>query len=338
VQVAGEGISPPYVLHPLDPRGSTAERPLVPDSTPVPHTAHTTAITGASGLIGSELTRQLQRAGERVLRLVRREAREPDEVSWDPARGTIDAAALEGVDAVVNLAGEPIAQRWTEAARRRIRDSRVEGTLLLTQALASLTHRPAVLISGSAMGIYGDRGDEELDETSATGSDWLAEIGAEWERATAPAEAAGIRVVHARTAIVLSPQGGALAKMLPFFRLGVGGTLGSGRQWMSWIALTDHVRAILHCMGRTDLSGPVNFTAPNPVRNDEFTKTLARVLRRPAFFPVPKLALDLVYGEMAEATILAGQRMRARRLLETGFDFRCPTLEGALRKELGFRM
>jgi uncharacterized protein (TIGR01777 family) len=235
------------------------------------------------------------------------------------------------MDLVVHLAGEPIAQRWTAERKRRIRESRTKGTALLASTLASLTRPPAVFLSGSAIGYYGNRGDEELDENSSAGTDFLAGVAQQWESATAPAAAAGIRVALLRTGIVLTAEGGALGKMLLPFKLGLGGRLGSGTQWMSWIALEDWVRAVRFVANATSMSGPVNLVAPNPVRNAEFAQTLARVLGRPSFAPVPTFALELLFGEMAEATLLASQRVRARRLLEAGFEFRQLTLEQALR-------
>jgi uncharacterized protein (TIGR01777 family) len=289
------------------------------------------AISGSSGLIGSSLVRLFEQRGNEVRALVRRAARTPAEISWDPERGTIDAARLEGVEAVINLAGENLAQRWTSDVKRRVRESRVKGTTLLSRTLASLAAKPAVLLSGSAIGIYGDRGDEPLDEASTLGADFLAEICKEWEAATAPASDAGIRVVHLRTGLVLSRAGGVLPRLLLPFRLGIGGRLGSGRQWMSWIGLEDYALAVSSLLVESSISGPVNLVGPNPVTNEELTRTLARVLRRPAPFAVPAFALKLAMGEMAEGTVLASQRVRPRRLLDAGYEFRCPTLESALR-------
>lgn len=250
-------------------------------------------------------------------------------------RGTAAAADLEGADAVVNLAGENIAQRWTPAARRRIRDSRVSTTEAVAQGIVSAARPPRVLLSGSAIGIYGaHRGDEILDESSTLGDDFLASVCTVWEAATRPAADAGVRVVHLRTGIVLARDGGALPKMLLPFRLGVGGRLGDGRQWMSWISLDDHVRAMLFLLDANTASGPVNLTAPAPVRNSEFAKALGRVLHRPAAIPVPKFAMKLALGEMAEDTALASQRVTPRRLGELGYEFRHPELERALRSVL----
>ena len=247
----------------------------------------------------------------------------------------MDVAALEGVEAVVHLAGEPIGQRWTASVRRRIRDSRIQGTRLLASSIALLANPPRVLVSGSAMGIYGDRGDEVVDETSAVGHDFLADVAVEWESEADRAGAAGVRVVKIRTGLVLSPHGGALARLLLPFRLGLGGRVGSGRQWVSWIALTDTVRAIRYLIDAKALTGPMNLAAPEPVTNAELASTLGRVLHRPARLPVPATALRLVFGEMGDATLLASQRMIPRRLLESGFQFSYSTLEAALRHELG---
>ena len=283
--------------------------------------AERVVVTGATGLIGSALTASLRADGVAVTPL---------------ARGTpIDPTALAGVTAVVHLAGAPIAQRWTERARREIRDSRVTLTRLVAGAVAAAAVKPRVLVSASAVGIYGDRGDEIVDESSAPGAGFLASVCQEWEAATAPAEDAGVRVVHVRSGIVLAAAGGMLQRLLPVFRLGAGGKLGSGRQWLSWIALADEVRAIRWVLGREDIKGPVNLVGPNPVRNAEFTRTLARVLRRPALFPVPPVALRLAMGAaMANEALLGGQRVRPKRLLEDGFEFEAPTLESALRLAL----
>jgi uncharacterized protein (TIGR01777 family) len=293
------------------------------------------AITGASGLIGRALVARLRLDGRRVRHLVRSARPDsPDDIVWDPMRGVLDPRDLEGADAVIHLAGEPIAQRWTGSRREAIRESRVRGTELLARAIAALDRRPSVLLSGSAIGIYGDRGDEAVDEDSATGTDFLAGVAREWEGATAAAKEAGVRVVLLRSGIVLSPHGGALERLLPPFRLGVGGPIGTGRQYMSWIALDDHLNAMEHALATTGLHGPVNLVSPNPVTNAEFAATLGRVLGRPALVPVPSFALELLYGEMARATILAGQRVLPRALLRAGFTFAHPTLEEALRFEL----
>jgi uncharacterized protein (TIGR01777 family) len=249
--------------------------------------------------------------------------------------GTIDATALEAVDAVVHLAGENIASgRWTASKRARIRDSRVRGTHLLAQTLAAMTSPPRAFLSASAIGIYGDRGDELLHEESATGEGFLATLGREWEAAADPARERGIRVVCLRLGVVLSPRGGALAKMLPPFRLGLGGVLGKGSQWFSWIALEDALTAIEHLLTAEAVQGPVNLVAPRPVTNREFTKTLGRVLRRPTICPVPSVLLRLAFGKMADEALLASVRVEPRVLQEAGFQFAHPQLEEALRHGL----
>lgn len=292
------------------------------------------AVTGASGLIGRALVPALAGRGHRVLRLVRR-APAVGEGHWDPMRAELDPHVLEGVDAVVHLAGESLAAgRWTHARKHRILDSRVRGTRLLAETLARMAPRPAVLVSMSAVGIYGNRGDELLDETSAAGNDFLATLCMEWERAADPAAKAGVRVVHPRLGPVLAAQGGALEKMLPPFRLGIAGPLGGGGQWMSWIALDDAVAALIIAVESNALSGPVNVVAPNPVTNAEFTRTLARLLRRPALLPVPAIALRLAFGKLADAALLASQRVRPAALERGGFRFAHPELGDALRAAL----
>jgi len=256
-------------------------------------------------------------------------------IAWDPERGTLDPDDLAEIDAVIHLAGEPIAQRWTRERKRRIRESRVRGTEAIARAIAASRKAGIVLLSGSAIGIYGDRGDEVLDERSGTGQDFLAGVATEWERATDPARDAGARVVLLRTGLVLAEDGGALAKMLPAFRLGAGGPLGSGRQWMSWIAREDFGRAVLFLLGAAEAAGPFNLVAPHPARNSEFARALGAVVHRPALVPVPAVALRLVFGEMADRTLLASQRVLPRRLGELGFQFRCPLLADALALELG---
>jgi uncharacterized protein (TIGR01777 family) len=291
------------------------------------------AITGASGFIGAPLASHLRAGGHEVLRIGRRRSSgsQPD-VVWD-ARTTIDAAKLEGVGAVIHLAGEPIAQRWTTTAKREIRESRVAGTTLLARTLASLSARPEVLVSMSAIGIYGDRGDEPLDESSPTGEGFLADIGRAWEASADPARDAGIRVVHPRLGIVLHPDGGALAKMAPIFSLGAGGTVGSGRQWMSWIGRRDVLAALAFLLVTPSLAGPVNLTAPEPVTNADFTDALAHALRRPAIIPVPEFAIRLLYGEMGERTVIEGQKVLPKKLLGAGYRFLASRLAEALRGE-----
>jgi uncharacterized protein len=295
----------------------------------------TVAVTGATGLIGAALVTRLRARGHIVRRLLRstRES-QADDVLWDVTGSALPRQALAGVDAIVHLAGEPVAHRWTSARKRAIRDSRVRGTEQLATAVLAMERRPRVVISGSAIGFYGDRGDALLDETAPPGDDFLARVCVDWERAAAPVEAAGVRLVHLRTGIVLSPKGGALARLLPIFRLGGGGPLGGGRQWMSWISLHDEVRAIEHALFTESMRGAANLVSPNPVTNAEFATTLGRVLARPAFVPVPAFAIELIYGEMARATLLSGQRVMPRALLAAGFEFDQPTLEGALRGEL----
>lgn len=291
------------------------------------------AITGATGFIGSALADTLAREGHTIRRLTRA-PRGPDDFAFDPARRLLDPQALEGTDAVVHFAGEPIAQRWTGRAVRRIRESRVEGTRLVAETIAALQRKPRVLVSGSAIGIYGDRGDEVLTEASAPGGDFLGELAQAWERAAEPARGAGVRVAHPRTGIVLDRRGGAIARMLLPFRLGLGGRIGHGRQWWSWISLRDAVAALRFAVENDRLEGPFNLVGPAPATNREFTAALARVLRRPAVFPVPPLALRLVYRGMADATLLASQRAMPERLHGAGFAFRDRTLEAALRTAL----
>ena len=291
------------------------------------------AVTGASGLIGSALVRRLEADGHRVTRLVRRAAG-PGEISWDPEHGRLEPGQLEGMDAVIHLAGEHVGVRWTLARKRRIRSSRIQGTRLLSEAIARARRRPGVLVSASAMGIYGDRGDEVLTENSAVGDpalDFLVEVGREWEAAAEPARASGVRVVHPRFGLVLSPEGGALKKMLLPFRLGLGGRLGRGTQWMSWISIDDAVGAILHVLQTESFSGPVNLVAPEPVRNKDFTAILGRLLSRPTPFAVPAAALRFVMGEMANSTLLASARVLPKRLLAADYRFQHPDLDTALR-------
>ena len=293
-------------------------------------------VSGATGLIGSALVAALGAEGHRVTCLVRRRA-QPGEIQWDPGLERLLPHQLEGQDAVVHLAGENLGARWTAGRRRRIRESRVRGTRLLSETLARLESPPRVLVSASAIGIYGDRADEVLTEASELGDpahDFLVSVCLEWEAATAPARAAGIRVVHPRFGVVLSPDGGALGKMLPPFRLGLGGPLGSGSQWMSWIALRDVVGAILHALKNENVAGPLNVTSPEPVTNREFTRALGQALGRPAFIPIPAVALRLALGAMAEATILSSARVVPERLLASGYRFQDPGLEDALRSLL----
>ena len=288
-------------------------------------------ISGSTGLIGSALGEALTTAGHRPIGLVR-SGPKGDEIAWDPEAGTIDTASLEGVDAVVHLAGAGIGDhRWTDAYKRTIRRSRTEGTSLLAGALAGLTRRPSVLVSGSAVGIYGDRGDDVVDETSPPGTGFLPDVCVAWEEATAAAAEAGIRVARIRSGIVLSPRGGALKKQLPLFKLGLGGQLGSGQQWFSWISIDDEVGAILHLLTH-EVAGPANLTAPHPVTNAEFTKALAGVLGRPSFMPIPAFGPKLVLGsELAEILLYEGQKVLPRVLEDSGYVFTHPTMEEALR-------
>jgi uncharacterized protein len=290
-------------------------------------------VTGASGLIGSALARRAGEAHE-IVRLTRSQPSGPGEFRWDPAAGDIDPVAFEGVEAIVHLAGETVAGRWTEDKKRRIRDSRVLGTRLLAETAASRDPLPRVLVCASAIGYYGDRGDQRVTEATPPGEGFLAGVVQEWERAADPARAAGIRVAHLRFGIVQSPRGGALRTQLPLFRLGLGGRVGSGRQYVSWVAIDDVVAAIEHALGSERLSGAANVTAPEPVTNAEYARTLGRVLRRPAILPAPAAAVTLALGEFA-GEILTGQRVLPDRLLEDGFEFRYPELEGALRHVLG---
>jgi uncharacterized protein (TIGR01777 family) len=294
-------------------------------------------VTGSSGLIGSALVPVLTAEGHSVTRLVRSKPR-PGEagIYWDPSTETIDTSSLEGFDGVVHLAGENIAAgRWTAEQKARIRDSRVKGTRLLAESLARLARRPAVLLCASAMGYYGSRGEEVLKESSPAGSGFLAEVCREWEAAAEPAARRGIRVVSLRMGVVLSSKGGALATMLLPFRLGVGGRVGDGKQYMSWIAIDDVVGAFSFALRSETLRGPVNVVAPNPVTNAEFTKTLGRVLGRPTVFPMPAFAARLAFGEMADGLLLASARIEPAKLLVTGYAFRFAELEGALRHLLG---
>lgn len=299
-------------------------------------------ITGATGLIGTAATSLLTSAGHNVAWLVRpgKKARHPSEnaelISWDPDANYIDAAKLEGFDAIVNLAGDNIANgRWSAAKKGRIRNSRIKGTTLLCETLAQLQKPPATLISASAVGFYGNRGDEVLDESSSPASDFLADVCKQWESATAAATAKGIRVVNVRFGVVLSPKDGALAKMLFPFKMGAGGVLGSGKQYMPWIAIDDVAAAIAHCLITPSLTGPVNLVAPNPATNYEFTKTLGKVLSRPTIAPLPAFMARIVFGEMADALLLASTRVQPGKLTASGYQFRFPELEPALRHLLG---
>ena len=293
------------------------------------------AVSGAGGLIGSALVQRLAAEGHRVAPLVRRTPK-AGEIRWDPEAGQLDPRDLEGIHAIIHLAGENIGVRWTEARKARILTSRVNGTRLLSETASGMANPPRVMISASAVGIYGDRGDEILTEESSLGGaqDFLVATGRQWEAGADAARAAGIRVVHPRFGLVLSRRGGALGRMLLPFRLGVGGRLGSGLQWMSWISIHDVVSALSFLLVNEAGIGPVNVTSPEPVRNRDLARTLGRVLSRPAVLPVPSLGLRLVFGEMADATLLASTRVVPQRLLKLGFHFQHSALEPALRDVL----
>jgi hypothetical protein len=288
-------------------------------------------VTGASGLIGTALEPSLTANGHRVVKLSRGTVPDRPGATWDPAEGKIDLSKAGPLDVVVHLAGETIAQRWTAESKRRIHDSRVNGTRLLCEALVKLSKPPRLFVSASACGFYGDRGAEWLDESSTPGTGFLAEVSREWEAAAAPAIERGLRVVHLRLGIVLAAQGGALKKMLPAFKLGLGGRLGGGRSYWSWIAIDDVVSAIHHVLATESLSGPLNVVSPHPVTNLEFTGTLGRVLRRPTIFAVPRFAVELLFGEMGREALLASFRVKPSKLIGAGFNFRFPELEPALR-------
>jgi uncharacterized protein (TIGR01777 family) len=290
------------------------------------------AVTGSSGMVGSRLVSALESRGDLVRRLVRHEVQDAErEIAWNPDAGQIDAAELNGVDAVVHLAGENIAgRRWSDDFKRRILESRTKGTRLLAETLAGLEMKPSVLVSASAIGYYGSRGDEEVDELAPSGNGFLAEVCREWEAATEPAHDAEIRVVKLRIGPVLSSDGGALAKMLPPFKMGLGGVIGSGRQYFSWITLDDLVGAIQFALDNGNIVGPVNAVTPHPVTNREFTKTLGRVLGRPTIFPMPAFAARLAFGEMADEMLIGGVRVAPHELIKTEFPFAYPELEPAL--------
>ena len=288
-------------------------------------------ITGSHGLVGKALISKLTNDGHEIFSLVRHKSGGASEIEWHPNQGSIDSERVSGFDVVVHLAGESIASgRWTDEKKRKIRESRVMGTTLLSQTLARVTKPPAVFISASAIGYYGNRGDELLDEKSAPGNDFLAEVCVAWERATGEAEARGVRTVHTRFGIILDQEGGALAKMLTPFRMGVGGRIGDGKQWMSWIALADVIEGLKFVIEHNSITGPVNFVAPNPVTNSEFTKSLGDAVSRPTLFPMPSFAARLAFGEMADALLLSSAKVEPKRLQESGYRFKFENLQPAL--------
>ena len=285
-------------------------------------------VSGVSGPIGKALLPELRKRGH-VIRLVRGRVTGNDQISWNPAQA-LPPQQVEGFDIVIHLAGETIVGRWNAAKKARIRDTRVQGTKTLVESLTKTAHPPRVFICASAIGYYGDRGDELLREESAPGSDFLAQVCREWETATQPATNAGIRTVNTRFGVILSRDGGALPKMLPPFRMGVGGRIGNGRQWMSWIHIADVVGAIEHALDNPSVSGAVNVVGPNPAMNADFTRTLARALHRPAIFPMPSFAARLAFGEMGDALLLASQRVEAAKLTANGYRFQFEDLSAAL--------
>ncbi len=292
-------------------------------------------MSGSHGLVGAALIQTLESEGHDIFRLVRHAPNLETEIEWSPDRYSIALARLEGFDAAVHLAGESIAEgRWTDEKKKRIRESRVKGTRLLGDALANLTNPPKIFVCASAIGFYGNRGDELLTEASAPGNDFLSDVCVEWEKATALATEKGIRVVNCRFGIILAAKGGALAKMLPPFRMGVGGKIGSGKQWMSWIALDDVVGGIKFALAKDSIRGPVNFVAPAPVTNAVFTKTLGKVLSRPTVFPIPAFGVRLLFGEMADALLLSSQRVESAVLQSAGYLFKYAQLDAALRHVL----
>ena len=292
-------------------------------------------VSGSHGLVGKALIKALSADGHDIYRLVRHAPNAEREIEWSPDRYSIQISRIEGFDAVYHLAGESIASgRWNDEKKKRIRESRTRGTKLLADALANLSQPPKTLISASAIGYYGNRGDELLTESSPPGKDFLADVCVEWEKATEHARAKGVRVVNTRFGIILDKEGGALAKMLPPFRMGIGGRVGDGKQWMSWIALDDVIGALQFVLNNETLNSPVNFVAPNPVTNGEFTKTLGRVLSRPTLFPIPEFGVRLAFGEMADGLLLSSQRVNPQQLQEQGYQFKHAQLADALRNVL----
>jgi uncharacterized protein (TIGR01777 family) len=291
------------------------------------------AISGASGLLGSALVPALRGRGHDVVRLVRRDARAPDEAAWDPGQGTIDRSRLVGVDAFVNVSGATLDKRWTERRKQEIVESRIRTTSLLAATAAELEPRPSVLVKTGGTGIYGDRGDEILTEESQSGSGFLAALSERWEAAAQPAREAGVRVVDFRQGMVLTRSGGALPRMLPFFKLGLGGPVASGRQWWSWVSIIDLVSAYGFVL-ENDLAGAVNLVSPNPVTSRQFATALGHVISRPAVRPAPALGIKLLWGQMGEEVLLFGQRALPARLLDAGFEFTAPTIDVALKRAL----
>jgi uncharacterized protein len=294
----------------------------------------TVAIAGASGFLGTAFARHLTREGHEVRRIGRASSRGVD-FQWDLDAGRLDPAALDGAEVVVNLAGENVAQRWTQAHKRAILTSRLRSTEVLAKTMAAVRTPPRVFLSTSAIGIYGSRGSQALDESSAPGRGFLADVVQQWESAATPARDAGVRLVHPRLGLVMHPDGGVLSKLLPLFNVGGGGKIGKGDQWMSWIGMHDLLRALVFLMNTDVITGPVNVTAPNPATNAQFSHTLGEVLHRPALATVPEFAVKLMFGEMGEETLLSGQRVLPRRLLDSQFQFDYPELAAALRHELG---
>ena len=293
------------------------------------------AIAGGSGLVGSALIPILQSDGNQITRLVRSSPK-PGEIEWHPNQDKVSALSLEGFEAIINLAGENIAGgRWTDDQKRKIRDSRMNGTHLLSEAIAQMKSKPRVFICASATGIYGDRDDETLDEQSESGGGFLAGVCREWEQATEPASKAGVRVVNLRMGPILARDGGMLSKLLTPFKMGMGGKVGSGKQYISWVALDDAVNAIKLAIDDESIHGPINIVSPNPVTNEEFTKTLGHVLNRPTALAMPAFAARLAFGEMADEMLLASQKVMPKRLSQAGFQFQYPTLESAMRKYIG---
>ncbi len=288
-------------------------------------------ITGASGLIGTELQKSFAAKGYEMLLASRSEPKDSDNIQWDTETGFTDPEKLEGIDAVVHLAGESVSGlRWTDEKKKAIRDSRVLGTRNVVNAISKLKDKPSVFVAASAIGFYGERGDEELSESSAAGDTFLADVSKEWESEARRAEDAGIRTVLLRTGIVLSKDGGALGTMLTPFKFGVGGVVGSGKQWMSWISMEDHIAVINYVIENESVRGAVNSVSPNPVTNEEFTKTLGEVLYRPTFLPLPEFAVSMILGEMGDALLLASTKVLPNRLEKVGFEFKYPTLKNAI--------